>query len=168
MKALLTLFLRLLARLSPKKMFDLIKMQMGDRAPFIRHVGVTIDSIGTGIAQTSMPDLPHLKNHIGTAHAAATFMLCETASGAAMAGAFIPVLLQVRPVVRDARIAFLKSGRGPLQANAKLCSDASELLEKLDKAGYVEFEIAVEAKTAEGTVVASATYVWNVKKGDTK
>lgn len=145
-------------------MFDLIKSQMGERAPFIKHVGVQIDTIGVGTAQTSMPDLSHLKNHIGTAHAAAIFMLCETASGAAMAGAFIPVLLQVRPVVRDARIAFVKSGRGALRAHASLRGEPTELLAQLEKAGCAEFEISVEARTTEGVTVATAVYSWNVKK----
>lgn len=166
MKTLMTRVLRILARWKPQIMFDLIRSQLGDKAPFIRHVGIDIKSVGKGIAETEIPDAPHLKNHIGTAHAAAVFMLCETASGAAMAGAFIPVLLEIRPVVREARINYLRTGRGALHAVAKIATDPELLLQRLTSDGSVDFDIEVEAQSDDGIIVATATYVWNLKKGE--
>lgn len=46
------------------------------------------------------------------------FTLGEAASGAALAGAFAPVILQVRPVPAGAQITYVKIAKGRLFATA--------------------------------------------------
>jgi len=82
--------------------YDLIRQQLGKTVPFARHAGVEIEKIGKGYSVVHLPFRPEGLNHIGTQHAAALFALGETASGAAMAGAFAPILLEVRPEERCA------------------------------------------------------------------
>jgi acyl-coenzyme A thioesterase PaaI-like protein len=149
-------------------MFELIKSMSGDRVPFIKHVGVTINEVGEGFATTSLPDQPHLKNHINTAHAAAIFMVCESASGAAMAGGFITVFMQSRPVVREARITYLKAGKGALKATSRIDGDVKQLLQTLEQTGSVDFQVHVDAKSFDGVLVAQAVYDWNIKLGEKK
>lgn len=151
------------AKAAPNMMFDLVRKQMNSTVPFIRHVGVEIEEISVGAARARLQDEPHLKNHLGTAHAAAVYMLCETASGVAMAGAFVSVFLNIRPAVRDASIRYLKSGRGRLVADARIQGDPQELLTELGRTGNIDFAITVEASGEDGFVIATATYNWNIK-----
>jgi acyl-coenzyme A thioesterase PaaI-like protein len=165
MKSLISTFFRLLLKWSPKTMFELIKSLSGDRVPFIKHVGVDIKDVGPGYAVTQLPDQPHLKNHINTAHAAAIYMLCESASGAATAGTFISVFLNSRPVVREARIKYLRAGKGVLTAKASIDGDVKELLHILEQSGSVDFQVHVDAKAGDGELIAQAFYDWNIKYG---
>jgi acyl-coenzyme A thioesterase PaaI-like protein len=144
-------------------MFSLIKSMTMSRVPFLKHVGVRIDDIGNGHATTHLPDEAHLKNHVGSAHAAAIFMACKTASGVATAGAFGSVFLDSRPVVREARITYLRPATGAISAQAKVQGDASLLLQRLHDAKTVDFEVVVDAVNPDGVKAATATYIWNLK-----
>lgn len=147
----------------PRMMLDTIKARLADAAPFVRHVGVHIHSLLPGQARAGLEDAPHLKNHLGTAHAAALYMLCETASGAAMAGAFAPRILSIRPVVRSAEIRYVKSARGRVDAEAVVQGHVDELLNALAARGEIDFDIHAVARVPEGVVVCDAVFHWNVK-----
>jgi acyl-coenzyme A thioesterase PaaI-like protein len=149
-------------------MFDVIKSMSSQQVPFIQHVGVQIEEVGEGFATTILPDEPHLKNHINTAHAAAIFMVCESASGVATAAGFMPVFLQARPVVREARITYIKAGKGALTATARIDGDVKALLATLEQTGNVDFLVHVEAKSSDSVLVARAEYSWNIKIGQRK
>jgi len=95
--------------------YDLIRKQLSKTVPFARHAGVEIEMIDKGCAVTRLPFRP--KGSIfGTQHAGALFMVGEAASGAAMAGAFAPILLEIRPVAAEAAIRFLAVAKGPVRA----------------------------------------------------
>ena len=79
-------------------LYETIRTQMTSTVPFARHAGVTITEVADGRAFARLPETPESVNHIGSQHAGALFTLGETASGAAMAGAFAQVLLAIRPV----------------------------------------------------------------------
>ncbi|MCC7704232.1 putative thioesterase (yiiD_Cterm) [Janthinobacterium sp. HH107] len=140
--------------------YDRIKQQMMDTLPFVRLLGISIDEIGAGTAKVSLPDDPKLHNHLGTQHAGALFTLAETASGAAMAGGFAELILGLRPVAKESRIAYQKVARGATRAEGRVPGDLAALKAQLAQDGKVAFPVAVDIFDAEGTLAAQVTVDW--------
>ncbi|OHV94458.1 hypothetical protein AKG95_25515 [Janthinobacterium lividum] len=140
--------------------YDRIKQQMMDTLPFVRLLGISIDEIGAGTSKVSMPDDPKLHNHLGTQHAGALFTLAETASGAAMAGGFAELILGLRPVAKESRIAYQKLARGATRAEGRVPGDLAALKAQLAQDGKVAFPVAVDIFDSEGTLAAQVTVDW--------
>jgi acyl-coenzyme A thioesterase PaaI-like protein len=143
--------------------FDLIAKGMTQAVPFAGHLNVEITEITAGEATVLLPDLPELKNHVGSQHAGALFTAAETASGAAFVGAFAERMGDVTPLARSAEIAYEKIANGEITAKARLGVDAAEALATLDAEGKVEFPCEVELSDGEGQRVAAATVHWHVR-----
>ena len=144
--------------------FDAIRAHLSRSIPFAAHTGVVIDAVGAGTARASLPARPETANHIGTPHAGAMFTLGETASGAAMAGAFADILLTLRPVAAEARIRFLKLARGTLTAEARVDQEVRQLRQMLDSDGKVVFDIEVRIIDETDTEVGAMTVAWHVSR----
>ncbi len=140
--------------------YDRIKQQMMDTLPFVRLLGISIDDIGAGTSKVSMPEDPRLNNHLGTQHAGALFTLAETASGAAMAGGFAELILGLRPVAKESRIAYQKLARGATRAEGRVPGDLAALKAQLAQDGKVAFPVAVDIFDSEGTLAAQVTVDW--------
>ncbi len=140
--------------------YDRIKQQMMDTLPFVRLLGISIDDIGAGTSRVSMPEDPKLNNHLGTQHAGALFTLAETASGAAMAGGFAELILGLRPVAKESRIAYQKLARGATRAEGRVPGDLAALKAQLAQDGKVAFPVAVDIFDSEGTLAAQVTVDW--------
>ncbi|QYG10108.1 DUF4442 domain-containing protein [Janthinobacterium sp. PAMC25594] len=140
--------------------YDRIKQQMMDTLPFVRLLGISIDEIGAGTSRVSMPEDPKLNNHLGTQHAGALFTLAETASGAAMAGGFAELILGLRPVAKESRIAYQKLARGATRAEGRVPGDLAALKAQLAQDGKVAFPVAVDIFDSEGTLAAQVTVDW--------
>jgi uncharacterized protein (TIGR00369 family) len=132
--------------------FHVIRMQLTRTVPFARGLGLAVDRIDERGASTRLPESPQLHNHVGTLHAGALFTACEAASGAALAGALLPLIMQARFVVRDARISYLKPARGELVSDAALVDDAA-----------VDVSARTAAGTADEVLVAKASFDWHLK-----
>ena len=91
------------------------------------------------------------------------FTLGEAASGAALAGVLAPVILQSRPVAKDARISFVKIAKGTLTALAKAERSSADLLAELGSEGKVVFDVAVDIQDSDGDTVAEMVVAWHVK-----
>ncbi|HEU5105017.1 MAG TPA: DUF4442 domain-containing protein [Solirubrobacterales bacterium] len=143
--------------------FDLIAKGMTQAVPFAGHLNVEITEISEGEATVLLPDLPELKNHVGSQHAGALFTAAETASGAAFVGAFAERMGDVTPLARSAEIAYEKIANGEITAKATLGVDAAEALATLDSEGKVEFPCEVELSDGDGQRVATATVHWHVR-----
>jgi len=143
--------------------FDLIAKGMTQAVPFAGHLNVQITEISEGEATVLLPDLPELKNHVGSQHAGALFTAAETASGAAFVGAFAERMGDVTPLARSAEIAYEKIANGEITAKATLGVDAAEALATLDAEGKVEFPCEVELSDGDGQRVATATVHWHVR-----
>lgn len=144
--------------------YDMIRNQMGQNVPFARHAGVEIDRVDKGRASAHLPFRPEGLNHIGTQHAAALFALGETASGAAMAGTFAPVLLEVRPVAAEASIRYFGLAKGQVTADARVEAEPDALLEAVRSEGKVRFPIVVSLKGEDGIEIGEMTVDWHVSK----
>ncbi len=143
--------------------FDMIRSQLAGSVPFAKHAGVALETVASGHSTAELPFRPEGLNHIGTQHAAALFLLGETASGAAMAGAFAPVLLQIKPVASEAQIRYLKAATGPVKAEGRVVGDTAELLATLKTAGKVQCQVAVDlTDAASGDKVCEMMVQWHI------
>lgn len=144
-------------------MFKVIKSQLSRSVPFTKLLGIEITDISASDASVSMNVGSTLSNHVGIAHAGALFTICESASGAALAGALLPVIMQIRFVVRDARIDYLKPAKGQLWAKAVLVDEPASVLDRLQRTGRADVAVDVSARADDDTVVAKASFNWNLK-----
>ena len=142
--------------------YDMIKDHLDSAVPFAAHTGVRLLEIGDGTARAELEQRREVSNHIDTMHAGAMFTLGEAASGAAMAGALAPVILKMRPVAKDARIAYLKIAQGRLEAEARTARPGAELMEAIRTDGKVAFDVEVAIRDSAGETVTEMTVTWHV------
>lgn len=142
--------------------YDMIKSHLDSAVPFANHVGVKLLEIGDGTASAELDQRDEVSNHIQSMHAGAMFTLGEAASGAAMAGALAPVILNMRPVAAVADIAFKKVAKGLLTAQAKTSQDGAALMQAIKADGKVAFDVQVELRDSSGDVVVEMTVNWYV------
>lgn len=151
-------------------MFHVIRTQLERTVPFHRVIGLALDAVDARSATARLPEQPILANHLGTLHAGALFTACESASGAALAGALLPVILRTRFVVRDARISYLKPSRGDVIAHAALADEPAAVIAALERDGRATAVVDVSARIAAGTaderIVAKASFEWHLKRID--
>jgi uncharacterized protein (TIGR00369 family) len=146
------------------ELFALVLAGMGSAVPFASHAGVELVSIEDGAATAVLPELSHALNHVRSIHAGALFTLAETASGAAMAGAFAAVLADVRPVVSDAQIFYARPAKGPLRAIATLEGGAGPVRKMLAEHGRVDFMVQVDVVDSSDRTVATFSATWVVQR----
>lgn len=143
-------------------MKEMILEHLRHGVPFASHVGVELLSMDEGVGEARLEEQPQGLNHVATHHAGALFTLAEAASGAAMAGAFLPVLATIRPVTANAAIRYLRPARGTITATAQVETPAATLLDQLKASGKVEFRVGVVLRNSTGKEVASMDVDWNV------
>lgn len=144
--------------------YEMIKSHLDSAVPFATHVGVKLLEIGDGTASAELDQRKEVSNHIDSMHAGAMFTLGEAASGAALAGAFGPAIMQLRPVAATADIAFKKVALGLLTAHAKASRSGAELMQAIETDGKVAFDIDVDVQDASGDTVVQMTVNWYVSK----
>ncbi len=142
--------------------YEMIRAHLSTAVPFANTVGVVLGPVGDGTGHATLEQRKQTSNHIDTQHAGAMFTLGEAASGAAVAGALAPVILQSRPVAKDARIGFVKIAKGTLTADAATSRPGSDLLAELQDSGKVVFDVDVDIKDAAGDTVCEMRVAWHV------
>lgn len=142
--------------------YDMMKSHLDQAVPFATHVGVKLLEIGDGTASAELVQRQETSNHIGTQHAGAMFTLGEAASGAAMAGAIAPVIMDMRPVAATGQIAFKRIAEGTLTAHAKTSRPGADLLASLQEDGKVAFDVTVDIRNASDETVVEMTVNWHV------
>ncbi|MGP3956314.1 DUF4442 domain-containing protein [Nonomuraea sp. 3N208] len=131
--------------------------------PFARTLGITFDSVGNGQAVSRLPDRQDLHNHVAGPHAGALFTLAESASGAAMLSALGDQLERAVPLATSARIEYRKLAKGEVHAEARLLVTRDEVVAKLDAGERPVFDVAVDIKNADGTLVSAFTVTWTLR-----
>lgn len=144
--------------------YEMIKSHLDSAVPFANHVGVKLLEIGDGTASAELDQRKEVSNHIDSMHAGAMFTLGEAASGAALAGAFGPAIMQMRPVAATANIAFKKVALGKLTAHAKASQSGAQLMQAIETDGKVAFDIHVDVQDASGDTVVEMIVNWYVSK----
>lgn len=143
--------------------YETIRTQLSGAVPFAHHAGIVLDEVAQGRAVASLPFRAEGLNHIGTQHAGALFTAGEAASGAAMAGAFAPVLMRVKPVAIQASIRYLKAAKGGVRAEASVLGEPEGLLQTLHAEGKVVFTVQVHLlDSTTGEKLGEMTVEWHV------
>lgn len=144
-------------------MYAMIAAQLGANVPFARHAGIEITEVAKGTAAAKVAPAPERLNHVQSIHAGVLYTLGETCSGAAMAGAIAPVLMQARPLAATAEIKYLSIAKGDVFATAKTSKPAEDILSALQDDGKAAFNVEVEMKDDADTVIANMTVGWHVR-----
>lgn len=138
---------------------DMIKATLPQLVPFIRHVGLTIDSVGTGTATASLASRQEVHNHLGTLHAGALYTLGESATGAVVLSLLGDLFPNVFIALKSAQVEHSKARPGDTLATATLKGDAAAVRAAYDADGKVDFEVEV-VFTVDATETARVTYTW--------
>ncbi|WP_338846112.1 YiiD C-terminal domain-containing protein [Massilia sp. W12] len=157
-----SLLFKILLFVRPSIVYQQIAQHMMSSLPFAQLLGIRIDAIGPGTAETSMPDDAKLHNHIGTQHAGALFTLAETASGAAMAGGFAELIMQLRPLAKQATIRYQKVAQGGTLARAKVEGDLAALKAQLHAERKLAFPVQVDIFDSAGVQVCQMQVDWHL------
>jgi hypothetical protein len=72
--------------------------------------------------------------------------------------------MTVRPVAKDARIAYVKIAKGTLTAHAKTSAPSADLLAELKSVGKVAFEVTIDIRDAEDDTVAEMAVTWHLSQ----
>jgi acyl-coenzyme A thioesterase PaaI-like protein len=144
--------------------YEAVASGLNQAIPFNRHLGLVVDEVAPGRGVVTLPEGEHLHNHVGSQHAGGLFAAGEAASGGAFLGAFAEHLGGLTPLAKSASIDYRKIARGRVTAVGVLDADVDALLAEIDASGRVEFPIAVELTDGEGTVVATMTVHWHVRR----
>ncbi|KIN69476.1 DUF4442 domain-containing protein [Sulfitobacter donghicola] len=142
--------------------YEMIKAHLGQAVPYATHTGVELLEIKDGSATARLDQRRETENHIKGQHAGAMFTLGEAASGAAVAGALAPVILQMRPVAAMAEITYKKFAQGTLTATARTSLDGATLMSKIETDGKVAFDVAVDIRDADEETVVEMKVNWYV------
>lgn len=143
-------------------MYEMIRDQLGRGVPFAAHAGVQLLELSGEGATAALDETAVSVNHIGSQHAGALFTLGEATSGAAMAGVFAPVLLEVRPLAAGASIRYSRIARGRITATARVGRRGEDLLAALAETGRVSFAVDVGMTDESGEEVARMQVEWHV------
>ncbi len=144
--------------------YETIRAATASAVPFARHAGIEITRVANGEGSAQLAQTDTSVNHIGSQHAGALYTLGEAASGAAMSGAFATVMMSVRPVAAEARIAYKRVAKGLITANARTSEPGADLLATLHAEGKAAFDVDVTLTDESGDTVAEMTVRWDVRQ----
>jgi acyl-coenzyme A thioesterase PaaI-like protein len=119
--------------------------------PYSASTRPTVLVLEPGHAEVSIPDRRTNRQHLGSVHAIALMNVAEMASGLAMTAALPP---QVRGIVREMKMEYLKKARGTITAVSRVTVP--------DVTGDLDFDVTADCLDPSGAVVARATVRWRL------
>jgi uncharacterized protein (TIGR00369 family) len=132
-----------------------------EMVPFTRFIGVEYAEVTPERAVTRLALRPELANHVGTMHAAAQYMLAESAAGAVVAAIFADQMGHAVPLNAQAVIDYRKPAQGDLTATAALTPDeVKRVRADFTGGGKARCTIPVEIHDAAGTLATTVTVEW--------
>lgn len=140
---------------------------MKNTVPWVTTAGITFKEVTATRVVTELPDVESQRNHVGGPHAAVTFGLAETASGAVLLAAFATELGRAVPLVVRSEINYKKIALGDLTATAELGRPATEVIAELDAGKRPEFPVQVTVRNSEGVTTAEMTVTWTLRPNRT-
>ncbi len=128
---------------------------------FVERSGLKVLELEKGRVKCLMPFVGN-GNHIGTMYAGALYTLAEIPGGALFLSSFD--VARYFPIVREQTIKFLKPVTGDVTIEITI-SDAriAELQAEADAKGKAEFVLEGEIKTADGTVAATSSGIYQLR-----
>ncbi|HET7845288.1 MAG TPA: DUF4442 domain-containing protein [Xanthomonadales bacterium] len=146
--------LRPLARLPRWVARPLRDRAIGRAIPFVGTAGLALESLDDAGAVLRLPDRRRVHNHIGGAHAAATALLAETATGLAL-GWHLPD--DAVPLLVRLDVHYVRRAQGALRATARLDGGAVATLRSAPRG---ELDVPVEVVDAAGERPVECTLRW--------
>ncbi len=132
--------------------------------PMNATVGVTITAVGVGWATGQCPDTAPYRNHIGSIHAGAQFLLAEAVSAAAFVGAFAQQFSGSTPLIEKLETAYVARAKGDLQARAEVVGDIAAAHAEYEQHGKARLDVQVSVSDSEGKEVMQAKALWYIRK----
>lgn len=132
--------------------------------PMNATVGVRITDVGVGWATAECADTPPFRNHLGTIHAGAQFLLAEAVSGAAFAGAFAAQLQDAVPLIERLETHYVDRAVGDISARAEIDpADLPAAHTAYGAEGKARLILSVTVQDAEGKDVMRAVAHWYLR-----
>lgn len=114
-----------------------------------------------------LPFASVVRNHLGTAHAAAQFALAEAASAACLQRDFPELDGKVFAVVRGVQLKYRKAGTGDLLAFARPDElTRANLVRDLETKTRTAATVLVDLKDRAGNVTFTGSFDWFIARGD--
>lgn len=137
---------------------------MASTVPFVASVGFEVTAIDGDSVTVHLPDVPEVKNHVGTAHAAATFGAAETASGAVIMHALGPHLGELIAVLKNAEIKYTAPATGVLSATATPRVDPQIAIDDCLSEGRALLHVDCVLTSEDGSENSVASFTWYLKR----
>lgn len=133
--------------------------------PMNATVGVKITDVGVGWATGECADSAPFRNHLGTIHAGAQFLLAEAVSGAAFAGAMAQYITEAVPLIEKMEVHYVGRAVGDLTACAEANpADLPAAHAQYAAEGKARLVVNVTVKDGEGKDVMQAVAHWYTRK----
>jgi acyl-coenzyme A thioesterase PaaI-like protein len=145
-------------------MRELLRSGLEQAVPFNLHNDIHIVEVSPKRGTAELPDLEHLRNHLGTQHGGALFAAAEAAAGAAYVGAFGEHLAEIRMNAQEAHITYIRWAKGKIMAKSYLEQKPQEVLNALRTHGRVDLPMSCTLYDANDRVVAEMTFRFHLKQ----
>lgn len=133
--------------------------------PMNATVGVQITDVGVGWATGECADTPPFRNHLGTIHAGAQFLLAEAVSGAAFAGAFAYAITEAVPLIEKLETHYVGRAVGNITARAEANpADLPAAYAQYKAEGKARLSLNVLVKDGEDKEVMQAVAHWYIRR----
>jgi hypothetical protein len=118
-----------------------------------------------GIKDNTLSLSENSKNHIGTIHASALFLLAENASGKYLKSQFPELKNSVIPLLRQSNIKYKKTAIGTITAFASLAENEKErFINQFSKKSRGTIEVNITLKNENDEIVSISSFTWFIQK----
>ncbi len=146
----------------PPSVFPKLKKSLVEGIPAVARTGIEVLELDVGYVKMSMPFEPNI-NHVGIMYAGALFTLAELPGGAIYATGFDSRRYFI--VVKDLQMRFRRPAKTDVTVEVRLTpEEISEIEERAERDGKADFSWDCELKDADGTVVATSTNLYQIRK----
>lgn len=142
--------------------FEQVRTASEKAFPFIERAGVKVNSVKRGYCSITMP-MEGNNNHIGTMYAGALFTLAEFPGGVLYLTSFDTS--KFYPIAKNLSIRFRRPAMTDVTVEATI--DEEEVVrisEETEANGKCDFEWTLELKDTQGTVVAIADCLYQLRR----
>lgn len=141
---------------------EAIRTAVAKGIPFVGNTGIVVEVLEKGYTKMRMPFEPN-KNHVGTMYAGALFTLAELPGGAIFISSFDNT--RFYPIVRDMSIRFRRPATSDVTVEVRVGEEFVQKVQAEAEAnGKADYEWESELKDANGTVVAIARSIFQLRK----
>ena len=137
---------------------------MASAIPFVRSVGYEVTEVVGQCVTVQLPDVPGVKNHVGTAHAAASFGAAETASGAVLMNSIGAHIGELTAVLKNAEIQYSAPATGVISAVASPRVDPDSAIGDCLREGRALLKVDCVLSSEDGSENARASFTWYLKR----